>query len=182
MICLEKPKSWYQWLRLYLLYRTAFPRAEQKPFWIIVKKKAVFDCWCILQAGKFVGLAITMGADDLVLVDYFAVCRRCRGSGIGSAALKLLRQRYLHKQLFLEIESVYEDSAERPQRLRRKAFYLKNSLTSMGLFVWLFGVPMELLGFDCVIDYNRYRELYRRCAGERFQDQIQPLEYPHLDK
>ena len=47
------------------------------------------------------------------------------------------------------------------ERKRRKQFYLSNGMTPMNVFVDLFGVDMELLGFDCSLTFNEYHDFYR---------------------
>ncbi len=148
-ITLQAPKNLDHWLRLYKLYRSAFPKEERKPFMTIVNKyrQGIFDVWCICRGGKFSGLATTINHDDLILIDYLAVSPACRSQGIGTAALALLKERYLGKDLLLEIESVYEDCPDKAQRLRRKAFYLSCGMAPMGVMINLFGVAMELMSF-----------------------------------
>ena len=179
-VSLHAPTGLRQWARLYTLYLCAFPRSERKPFFFMVKKhrEGTFEMLCILKDGRFAGLAFMAFHEDLVLVDYLAVSKSLRGSGVGSGALAALRRRYPGKRLFLEIESVYEDTPERPQRLRRKHFYLENGMTPMGVMVRLFGVPMELLGFDCSITYEQYHSFYLQSMGAWAADHIQPLPFP----
>ena len=60
-----------QYREIRTLYGSSFPRCEKKPFWLIKQKqrKGLVDIWNIEEAGEFVGLAITMKAGDLVLLD-----------------------------------------------------------------------------------------------------------------
>ena len=63
-VILKKPKGISDWLRLYRLYLSAFPREERKPFALILRmyKKGTTDVWCLMREGKFVGLGITSTA------------------------------------------------------------------------------------------------------------------------
>ena len=47
------------------------------------------------------------------------------------------------------------------ERKRRKQFYLSNGMIPMNVFVELFGVDMELLGFDCSLTFEEYHAFYR---------------------
>lgn len=118
----QKPAAPGQWLRLYKLYRTAFPASERKPFSMIVKmyRRGKTDLWCISRDGVFVGLAATINGEDLILLDYFAVEQNIRGQGVGSEALRALQKIYSGKGLFVEIESPYDDSPNRAERQRRQ--------------------------------------------------------------
>lgn len=164
---LKEPTSWWDWHKIKKLYMKAFPLNERKPFYLIKQKAAgsESDVWMLDQGGEFMGLAITMNADDLVLLDYFAIHENKRGGGYGSKALKKLREYYDGKRFFLEIESVYEEAEDIEIRKRRKNFYLRNGLIEIGIIAKLFGVNMELLGFGCRVSFEEYRGLYRRIYG-----------------
>lgn len=179
-ISLRRPAHAGHWLRIYKLYHAAFPRSERKPFSVILRqyRRGVFDVWCICRQGTFSGLAITMKKDNMVLIDYLAICPDCRSQGVGTAALQALRSTYPDKDLFLEIESVYEDVPDKLQRQRRKAFYLHSGLTPMEVMVMLFGVNMELLGFGCRISFAQYHDFYRSCMGPWAASHISSLPYP----
>ena len=88
MITLERAKKW-DIPRVWLLYQRAFPAGERKPFSIILSmaKEGRTDLWIIRKNGRFAGLATTVNSPELVLLDYFAVCKSLRGQGVGSAAM-----------------------------------------------------------------------------------------------
>lgn len=182
-VTLESPKTLLHWLRLYKLYLNAFPRSERKPFSVITRqhRKGIFDVWCIRQQGLFAGLAITVKSDELVLLDYLAIEKNYRNHGIGSAVLPLLRQKYAGKGLFLEIESVYENTPDLALRQRRKQFYLRCGMTPMQVMICLFGVNMELMGFDCQISYDQYYDFYLKHVGSFAAGHISNLPYPNLE-
>lgn len=177
---LAKPRCIADWLALYRLYRTAFPRAERKPTWVILQqyRKGKMDIWCLQQGHGFRGLAITINGDRQILLDYLAVTEKYRGHGIGAAALTALQQLYEGKDVFLEIESVFEDVPDLSMRQRRKAFYLRCGLKPMSVMVYLFGVKMELLGYGDPISYAQYHRFYTENLGSWVASHIQPAEYP----
>lgn len=164
---LKAPASLWDWHKIKKLYMKAFPLNERKPFKLIKQKAAgsETDVWMLDEGGEFLGLAITMNAEDLVLLDYFAIHEKKRSGGCGSRALKLLREQYTGKRFFLEIESVYEETPDLEARKRRKNFYLRNGLSEIGIMAKLFGVNMELMGFGCKISFEEYRGLYRKIYG-----------------
>ena len=178
MLQYSAPKGLGQWADIYKLYQKAFPRAEKKPFSMIMKmhRKGASDVWRFTRNGKFAGLIITINGDQFVLLDYLAVDEKQRGTGIGSEILQLMRLHYAGKGVFLEIESVYENCDNKAQRVRRKHFYEKSGMTSMEVFVWLFGVKMELMGFDCRITYEEYHAFYRDNYNQWAADHIQKAE------
>ena len=155
--------GWLDWAKIFFLYREAFPENERKPLRIIaaMQKKGRSDVWCFEKDGHFAGFASTVNANGLVMIDYLAVCRARRGQGIGSAALDVLKQMYADTGIFVEIESVYEDADNVPERLRRKKFYTEKGLVGMNVMADVFGVKMELLAWNCRVDFEAYQALYR---------------------
>lgn len=172
------PKGFRQWADIYQLYQKAFPKAEKKPFRMIVKmfRKGRSHVWRFTRDGKFAGLIITINGENHILLDYLAVEQSQRGTGIGTEILQRMRTHYAGKGVFLEIESVYEDCDNKSQRLRRKHFYEKCGMVSMDVFVWLFGVKMELMGFDCFLSYEEYYTFYRDHYNQWAADHIQKAE------
>lgn len=178
MLNYAAPKGLKQWAEIYTLYQKAFPASEKKPFAIIRKKhrEGKTDIWRFTRDGKFAGLIITINGEKHILLDYLAVDKNQRGTGIGTEILQLMRKHYAGKGVFLEIESVYEECDNQAQRIRRKHFYEKSGMESMDVFVWLFGVKMELMGFDCKLTYDEYHTFYRDNYGPWAADHIQEAE------
>ena len=178
MLQYAAPRGLKQWAEVYRLYRRAFPASEKKPFPIILRKhrEGKTDIWRFTREGKFAGIIITINGSRHVLIDYLAVAENQRGTGIGSEILKLMCSRYAGRGVFLEIESVYEECDNLEQRLRRKHFYEKAGMRSMEVFTWLFGVKMELMGFDCRLTYQEYHAFYRDNYGQWAADHIQKAE------
>ena len=160
-VSLCAPSSPLDWLRIFLLYRRAFPRNERKPFAIIRKmhREGRTDVWLAKRGGRFTGMATTINGGDVILLDYFAVAPKQRGQGLGSAFLQELLNKYASHGLFVEIEAADQDDPT-GEKARRKAFYLRNGLEELHVAAILFGVPMELLGRKCSLDFNAYRAFY----------------------
>lgn len=176
-IILRKPKNKLDWLRLYGLYLQAFPPAERKPFSRItgMYREGRADVWCVEADGRFAGLATTVNGGDLVLLDYFAVAKKLRGKGVGSAAMDRMQRIYADKGFFVEIESTKEDAANREQRENRKRFYEAAGMEAMDVYADVFGVQMELLGSRCRLDFGGYRAFYRDHYSPWAASHIRPL-------
>ena len=155
-------------LRIYRLYMSAFPKCERKPFSMILsmQKKGKTELWYAESCGKFIGMGATIDGENIILLDYFAVSEKNRGMGYGSEILKLLHELYPGKGFFLEIEKTYPDADNAAERIRRKNFYLSAGMKELGTDAKLFGVDMELLGYDCSLTFDEYREFYRKNYGE----------------
>lgn len=180
-IMLERPRNGGQWLQIYRLYLTAFPAEERKPFAIIHKmhRQGRADVWRILRNGKFAGFAATVNGSDLILLDYLAVRKNCRGNGVGSAAMGLLMAEYGDKGLFVEIESTRCGGTEQE---KRKRFYLAAGLEDLGVSARVFGVEMDLLGTRCCLDFAGYRDFYRDHYSPWAAEHIEPMEPGYTEK
>ncbi len=154
--------------KLKSLYEKAFPANERKPFSLIEKnaENGVMDILSLEENGDFLGLVITALDRDIVLIDYFAVDESKRNGGIGGRALRLIAERYRGRRIFLEIESPDEKSENNAQRIRRKAFYLRNGLKESGILADVYETNMELLVFDRPVTFSEYLNLYKKAMGE----------------
>lgn len=157
-----------EWSMLESLYRSAFPDNERKPFDMIREKynQKVTDVWMIEDEDVFSGFAITMNGEDLVLLDYFAICEEKRGQGLGGKSLRALQEQYRDKRFFLEVESLKVPADNMEERRRRKQFYLKNGMKELGVYAKLFGVEFELLGYECEVNFQAYFSLYDKIYGK----------------
>ena len=159
---LKRPAGIMDWFRVWRLYMEAFPASERKPFFVIrnMHKVGKTDIWCLMDGGRFRGIAITINSPQLVLLDYFAVVKRDRGQGIGHAALAAFLEHYRDRGVFLEIEDPSLLGADQLLRQRRKAFYRSCGLEELGVKALLFGVPMELLGVRCTMTFVKYKNFF----------------------
>lgn len=178
MLQYAAPKGLKQWAEIYCLYQKAFPKSEKKPFFMILRKfrEGKTHIWRFTRNGSFAGIVITINGEQNILIDYLAVEENQRGTGIGSEILPLMQKHYVGKGVFLEIESVYEESGNKAERLRRKHFYEKAGMQSMDVFVWLFGVKMELMSFGEKLTYEQYHAFHHDNYGQWAADHIQKAE------
>ncbi len=172
-----KPKKLHHWLRIYKLYHSAFPRSEKKPFILILStfKKGKADVWYFEKNDKFAGFAITINSKNAILLDYFAISPQMRGQGVGSRILRYLQKFYTPQGLVLEIEAPSPTAPNLEERQKRKNFYLNNNMSPLPIKVNLFGVEMELLSYNCKIDFATYRKFYSDTYGEVFARNVQEI-------
>ena len=161
------------------LYLTAFPKNERKPFDLILEKcnaglMEIISIEC--DNSDFLGFAIMILHDDMVLLDYFAIAPESRGKSVGSSALKLLFKRYKDKRFILEIENTAIECDNSEERKRRKAFYLRNGMSVMPFKVNLIGVEMEVLTYDCEVTYEEYYSIYKNTFSDEYCRKIQLMQ------
>ena len=171
-----------QWLRIFHLYRRVFPRNERKPFSIILSmhRRGKTDVWYLRSGGRFAGFATTINDDDLILLDYLAVTKKMRGRGMGGFFLRQMQKYYAGKGIFVEIESEYESVPNRAERIRRKRFYTENGMRPSCVMARVFGVHMELLCWNCSVDFQRYHAFYRENYSPWAAEHIIEAEYPDV--
>lgn len=158
----RQPKTIKDFLEIKRLYRKAFPKCERKPFSLIMKwyKAGKSDIWYFYDEQGFLGFSSTINGEREILIDYFAVSEKRRGSGNGTEMIKSLIEHYLPNGVFLEIEKLDERASNNAQRIRRRKFYISAGLEPLGTYAKLFGTDMELLGVGCSMDYEKYRSFY----------------------
>lgn len=160
------------------LYVRAFPAAERKPFYIMQKKQTEGSMEILSienDTGNFLGLAITILYNDIVVLDYFAIDDQHRNGGAGSSALHLLLERYAGKRFLLEIEAPDVPSENAQERIRRKAFYLKNDMAVMPFRALLFGIEMEILTNGPQISFDEYHAIFTNVFTPQIASKIQKV-------
>jgi len=174
---LVKADGILKWLSISNLYKRAFPINERKPLSKIRKmqKLGKTDVWCFVHNGRFAGFASTVNSEDKIMIDYLAVSSEKRGKGIGTEAMKHLISEYAGKGVFVEIEKADGNYPDIETRKRRKHFYISCGLKEMHTSAKVFGVDMELLGYDCFLDFEGYREFYRKNISEYASCNIKPI-------
>ncbi|MFT3951301.1 MAG: GNAT family N-acetyltransferase [Oscillospiraceae bacterium] len=153
------------------LYKQAFPAAERAPFWILSAKakKENVDFWAIYADGTWVGLLYVVNHETLSYLFYFAVTAGERGKGYGSGALEAAKAQYAGRRLFLAIEQTVETAVNHDERVRRKAFYLRNGFTDLNLKLREASVVYDLLGIGGAVDADEYDRLMQRYLGGFFK-------------
>lgn len=171
------------WLRVYMLYRAAFPRCERKPFSMIVKmrRRGKTDVWIYRHKNRFAGFATTINDENLILLDYLAVPEKQRGRGCGTAILSALKDAYPGCGLFVEIESPFEDVSDQVARMKRRQFYIHSGLLPVRVMASVFGVKMELMCYNCRVDFSRYHAFYRDNYSPWAAEHILPEVHPEAD-
>lgn len=178
---LEKAITKEQLQPVYELYLEAFPEIERKPIPLIEEKVAegTSEVFAIMEGDEFVGFAIYVIGEKLVLLDFFAILPEKRCGGYGSRVFPLIMNQYPDKHFLLEIEDPDGDVEEEEKELRkrRKAFYLRQGMKSMRFLIDLFGVEMEVLTDGYELDFPEYHGLIRGVYGPIIDDKILFVRY-----
>ncbi len=155
-----------------------FPEDEVKPLARIERalKRGEYCCFGIRDGKDILAYAFFVAAADGYLFDYFAVREDLRGTGIGSAFLKELGNRYLRNASCVLLEVDDPDSAESGEERaaceRRIRFYLKNGMRDTGARARTFGVDYRILEYPAGEVHSReeageiYSRIYRSFLPE----------------
>ena len=149
------------------LYKTAFPKEEQIPFFIMISKikKDNVKFYSIFDSSTWVGFVYLINYKDLSYVFYFAISDDSRGKGYGGATLKALKEAYPSSRFFLAIEEIDSKYDNYRQRVSRKAFYEKNGFQLLNQKMYESGVVYDLMGTDGKVDADLFDIMLKDYLG-----------------
>lgn len=107
---------------------------------------------------EFIGFMVIVPFEDLAYLSFFAIEPAWRSRGYGSRALQRLPEVYPGYRHLIDIEMLDENCPNNAQRIRRRAFYLRNGYRPTGQFLSYFGGDFEMLvkgGEFRLDDYKR---------------------------
>ncbi|WP_294749018.1 GNAT family N-acetyltransferase [uncultured Prevotella sp.] len=146
--------------QLKLLYETAFPKEEQIPWDDLVRLigEMNLDFTAYYNENQLIGFTIVYPRPSLTSSSsvatqpcsselgrpsllrpfnwywYFAVKEELRGKGLGQQILNQLIEKYKGQSCVLDMESPRQECANKEQRLRRQAFYLRNGFRDTNVY------------------------------------------------
>ena len=145
------------------LYRAAFPKEERLPWWLMrlnARRKGI-DLTAWMEEDQFCGFTASVTAEGIHFLLFFAVDTPLQGKGYGSAILSALREEY--DNIVLNMELLEESASNYPQRLRRFAFYQKNSFLDTGHDVWEVGGRFRILATQ-QLNVAQYKQIFRKLS------------------
>lgn len=145
------------------LYLTAFPREERLPWWVmrLNAHRNGIDLTAWIEEDLFCGFTASVTVEGLHFLLFFAVDTALQGKGYGSGILSALREEY--GNIVLNVELLEKSAPNYSQRLRRFAFYRKNSFFDTGYDVWEIGGRFRILATE-PLDVERYKKIFRKLS------------------
>jgi len=144
------------------LYESAFPPEEQIPYdeLVALTDYDEFEYVAWLHDENLVGMTIVLRLPEVNWFWYFAVVEACRGKGYGQQILTTIKSIYsVTVPLILDMESPAQASPNHEQRLRRRAFYLRNGFRDTDTLKSYDGVDYTIMitgdGTFIQADYDR---------------------------
>ena len=161
-----------------------FPGNELKSLAMIEKSfgERRYPCYGAREGADILAYAFFVLTEDLYLLDYFAVKKELRGSGIGSRFLKELNSRCLKEAacVLAEVDDPRFAGSDEEKAVceRRLAFYLGNGFADTGVRARTFGADFLILEFPKGGPRSRaeagefYARIYRSLLPERIYKQM----------
>ena len=161
-----------------------FPGNELKSLAMIEKvfREGRYLCYGAKEGTDILAYAFFVRTEGRYLLDYFAVKKELRGSGIGSSFLKELNSRCLQEAdcVLVEVDdpSFARNDQEKAICECRLAFYLGNGLLDTGARARTFGADFLILEFPKDVPHNRaeagelYSRIYRSFLPKRIYEQM----------
>ena len=140
------------------LYRTAFPRAERAPLWLLkcLAKQGECDFSGCYSEGRFVGLTVAVGQSDFTYLFFLAVEEGARSHGFGGRILEEVKAHYAGRPVVLDMEERNASAPNAEHRERRYRFYEKHGFAPAGYTYTFKGVTYEVLLFGGEVTKDRY--------------------------
>lgn len=132
------------------LFLSAFPKEERPPFRLLKRRAAQGrgDMLCAKEDDAFVGFAYMICHDDLAYLFFLAVDEGQRGKGYGSAILSAIKERYAQCRIFLAREMLDPSASNIDQRVKRRAFYLRNGFLDLPCRIKEADVVFDAMSMD----------------------------------
>lgn len=159
------------WENVQTLAREAFPPEEYLAPERLAEmaKEDHFEFLALTEWEEFIGFMAVQTYRSLSYLFFLAIAPDFRAKGYGSRAIETLKARHPEKTQVVDLERIDEASANNPQRIRRKAFYLRNGYRETGLFLSYLGVDYEVLCMDDALCLDEFRGLMQNIPVEGFQ-------------
>ena len=161
-----------------------FPGNELKSLAMIEKvfREGRYLCYGVREGADILAYAFFALTEELYMLDYFAVKKDLRGSGIGSGFLKELNSYCLREAacVLVEVDDPFFAGNDKEKKIceRRLAFYLGNGLLDTGARARTFGADFLILEFPRGKPHSQaeagefYSRIYRSLLPERIYEQM----------
>ena len=107
---------------------------------------------------KLVGLTVMFLAYDIAYLSYICIEPSLQDRGYGTRILDMLKETYRDYRMTIDIEETDSDSDNLEDRLRRKAFYVRNGFESTEVYYTYNGVEYEILSWNGIISKEDWQK------------------------
>lgn len=141
--------------------KEAFPPSEYMPAEEIFAfvENTDSDVLGIYDGHHLVGFFLFLKNRECGYIFFFAIDKSMRSKGYGSESLKMLSSMYPALQIILDFEEINENAENIDQRIRRKAFYLRNGFCETGRYTFLRDERFEVVCNRGTLRVEAFKEL-----------------------
>jgi GNAT superfamily N-acetyltransferase len=159
------------------LYRSAFPKEEQMPWWLLrlISLRRDMGITAYYSDGAFCGMTVTVGTQQYLFVLFFAVDDGCRGQGYGSEILTLLKRENPNRPIVLNVEPLDERAENAAQRVSRMRFYERNGFFDTGYNIDEVGGTFRVLS-NGPLDGQAYLGVFKKLSYGLWKPYIRRVE------
>lgn len=152
------------------LYKEAFTTVRQVPSWLLRCKmrKGKVGFSVLYENDTWIGLIYLTQYKDIIFVHFFAISELSRSFGYGSKVIDSIKELYTESRIVLNIEELDKQEENYLQRVKRKAFYLKNGFSSSGYIVKEPKEQLEMLILGGNIKKEEIDAMYKALYGGVF--------------
>ncbi|ULQ59265.1 hypothetical protein K7I13_12310 [Brucepastera parasyntrophica] len=149
------------------LYSAAFPREEQVPFWYPFEKRASVNAAFlnIFDGHIRIGFIYLIFNHDILFIFYLAIDPGLHSKGYRGRGITGIKNKYPGYRIFLNIEAVEGNAANRESRIKRKKFYTTNGFKESGYMFKQNGKLYEILINGRVMSPGEFTDTIKRYLG-----------------
>ena len=159
------------------LYRNAFPKEEQMPWWLLrlISLRKDMGITAYYDGDTFCGMTVMVGTKEYLFVLFFAVADGHRGQGYGSEILSLVKRENPHRPIVLNVEPLDETADNAAQRVDRMRFYNRNGFFDTGYNIDEVGGTFRVMS-NSALDPQAYQGVFRRLSYGLWKPYIRKVE------
>lgn len=155
----------------------AFPPFERVSFNTLFRLAGEMDTDIlgVYEEAEPVGFIIIVKSDSCAYVFFLAIDKAVRSKGYGGRVLREVIQRYTDRQIILDFEELDPKAENYPQRVKRKAFYLRNGFHETGHYTFFpDGQRCEVVCSKGSLDIDSFRNFVHEFHKhwENFPDKL----------
>lgn len=119
------------------IFKYSFPKEERMPFFmmLLLSKTQNMEFISFYDGDTLCGFVYMASNQNITFIIYLAVDEQLRSKGYGSCMISDIQQMYPNNKIVLYIDQPDEDALDKEQRIKRKAFYLRNNFKESGYLV-----------------------------------------------
>lgn len=149
------------------LNERAFPINERRPLGPLLRDNTGHaSVLAAYEEDVFCGFACLLEWSDIVHIIYFAVMEELRRKGFGSQILQEIHLANPQKRVIVDIEQPDDSADNNEQRIKRKAFYLRNGYHEDDIHYDWRGIDYAILSHGGAVTQEEFWQFWKNLERE----------------